>query len=150
MKTTRSEPGTPSLAGGRRRFVASIMSRASRRKKRRRKAARDKAKNLRRLIAKTENQLVNGDGLDWLRVQQDIIEAFQGQIAQRDIVLPQAALMDDMGLHTTTATTVNVDGVQMTPKQAAEYHRHHRGRSYAGAALQSIPPPVASGMPYAA
>ena len=59
------------------------MSRASRRKKRRRKAARDKAKNLRRLIAKTENQLVNGDGLDWLRVQQDIIEAFQGQIAQR-------------------------------------------------------------------
>ena len=63
------------------------MSRASRRKKSRRKAARDKAKNLRRLIAKTENQLVNGDGPDWLRVHQDIIgdiiEAFQGQIAQR-------------------------------------------------------------------
>ena len=64
------------------------MSHASRRKKRRRKAARDKAKNLRRLIAKTENQLVNGDGpdwlrLDWLQVQQGIIGAFQGQIAQR-------------------------------------------------------------------
>lgn len=68
--------------------------------------------------------------------------------ALRDIVLPQAALMDDMGLHTTTATTVNVDGVQMTPKQAAEYHRHHRGRAYPGTV--QIPPPVASGMPYAA
>jgi hypothetical protein len=67
----------------------------------------------------------------------------------RDIVLPQAAVMDDLGLHTTTATTVNVDGVQMTPKQAAEYHRRHRGRPYPGAS-QLIPPPVASGMPYAA
>jgi hypothetical protein len=56
--------------------------------------------------------------------------------------------MDDMGLRTHSATTVKVDGVQMTPKQAAEYQRHHRGRAYLGTV--QIPPPVASGMPYAA
>jgi hypothetical protein len=62
------------------------MSRAQR-KRRLRKARRDEAKKLRQLITKTEEALVNGDGLDWLRaVKQDeidgVIESLDGKLWQ--------------------------------------------------------------------